>query len=315
MKVDSVFEGGGVKGIAIVGAACCLEDNGFQIENFAGTSAGAMIASLMAVGYTSKELKDIVMNIDYSRFLSNNFLYSFKPTSVMSKGVSLVKNKGIYSSETIEIFLRTLFSAKGKTKFKDVSYNGKSRLKIIASDITTGDILILPDGLKRYGIDPMEFDIAKAVRMSISIPLYFKPIKLKYKDKKGKSKTNFIVDGGILSNYPIWIFDVSGIPKWPTIGLKLISNSTSYTSKGNNKFIPYLIDINRAMLKRNEEVYVSDKDWVRTIPIPTLGVSATDFGISKNKSFKLFEAGYKSAEKFLKTWNFDKYKKKYRSFQ
>ena len=83
-------------------------------------------------------------------------------------------------------------------------------------------MLILPDDISRYGIDPMEFEIAKAVRMSISIPLYFKPIKFSY-----ENGCSFIVDGGILSNFPIWIFDVEGIPRWPTFGLKLVGNSSS----------------------------------------------------------------------------------------
>lgn len=308
MKIDSVFEGGGVKGIGLVGAACCLEDKGCHIENFAGTSAGSMIASLLAVGYNSKELKDIVVNINYNKFLDKTFLYDFKPTALISKGVSLIKDKGIYSGDAIEEFMRNLFVKKGKTKFKDISENGKSHLKIIASDITKGDMLILPDDLKKYEIDPMEFDIARAVRMSISIPLYFKPVVLKYKDK-----TSLIVDGGILSNYPIWIFDVEEIPKWPTIGMKLISNSSSYNAKGNNKFIPFLLDVNRAMLNKNEEVYVRNKDWVRTIPIPTLEVNTTDFDISKEMSLKLFDSGYKSAEKFLSKWNFNEYKKRYRN--
>ncbi|KGM94551.1 phospholipase [Clostridium novyi A str. 4552] len=308
MRIDAVFEGGGVKGIGLVGAVSCLEDKGCIIENVAGTSAGAMIASLVAVGYKSNELKEIIMNIDYNNFLDKKLLYEFKPTSLMSKGVSLLKNKGIYSGDAIEHFMRMLFIAKGKTKFKDVSKNGKSRLKIIASDITRGDMLILPDDIKKYGIDPMEMDIARAVRMSISIPLYFKPVQLKY-----KNKISFIVDGGILSNYPIWIFDVEGVPKWPTIGMKLISDTSSFTAKGNEKFIPYLMDINRAMLNKNEEVYVTNKNWVRTIPIPTLGVNTTDFDIDKETSLKLFESGCKSAEKFLSKWNFNEYKKRYRN--
>ncbi|PJI08961.1 MULTISPECIES: patatin-like phospholipase family protein [Clostridium] len=63
--------------------------------------------------------------------------------------------------------------------------------------------MILPDDLRKYNIDPMEFSIAKAVRMSCSIPLYFTPYIL-----KNTSPYSFIVDGGLLSNFPIWIFDV-----------------------------------------------------------------------------------------------------------
>src|SRR3712207_5470111 len=108
MKIDAVFEGGGVKGIGLVGAVACLEDKGCIIENVAGTSAGAMIASLVAVGYTSKQLREIIINIDYNKFLDEKFLYDFKPTEFISKGVSLIKNKGIYSGDAIEKFMRML---------------------------------------------------------------------------------------------------------------------------------------------------------------------------------------------------------------
>jgi NTE family protein len=158
-------------------------------------------------------------------------------------------------------------------------------------------MLILPDDLILYDIDPLDFSIAKAVRMSISIPLFFKPVKLKH-----KTGMSLIVDGGILSNYPIWIFDGQGEPKRPTIGLKLIEDNQSLTSKGKTDLISFIIDIVSAMLNKNEEIYVKHKDWIRTIGIPTLGVKGTEFDKISTMGLKLFESGYKSAEKFLKDY-------------
>ncbi len=57
---------------------------------------------------------------------------------------------------------------------------------------------------------------------------------------------------------------------------------------------------------------MTDKNIDRTILIPTLGISSTDFDLSKEKTLKLYKSGYKSAEKFLKTWDFAKYKNKYK---
>lgn len=307
MRIDAVFEGGGVKAIALIGAACCLEDRGYEIKNFAGTSAGAIVASLLAVGYESKELKEIIMNTDYSMFLDPRKLNKFKIVSFPSNAIRLLKNKGIYSGDPIERYMEELLERKGKLKFKDISINGKSPLKIISSDITRGDILILPDDLEHYDIDPMEFEISKAVRMSISIPFFFKPEKLEY-----KNQLSYIVDGGILSNYPIWIFDVNGTPRWPTFGMKLIDNKLSYTARSKTDIVSYTLDIISAMINKNEEIYVKDKDWVRTISIPSLGVGTTEFSLKAEKALELFEAGYKSAEKFLRTWDFENYKKSYR---
>jgi NTE family protein len=52
LRVDGVFEGGGVKGIALVGAASEIEAAGYEIVNLAGTSAGAIVATLLAAGYS-----------------------------------------------------------------------------------------------------------------------------------------------------------------------------------------------------------------------------------------------------------------------
>ncbi len=52
MKIDGVFEGGGVRGIAHVGAICALAEKGYEWERVAGTSAGSIIAALLAAGYS-----------------------------------------------------------------------------------------------------------------------------------------------------------------------------------------------------------------------------------------------------------------------
>lgn len=304
MKVDAVFEGGGVKGIALIGAVCCLESRGIEWQRFAGTSAGSIIASLLAAGYTGKELKDIMLEYDYRKYLDK---YKTDALSIFTKSISLFKDKGIYSGDPIESFVRDLLVKKGKTRFKDISVNGKSKLKIIASDVTRKNMLILPDDISKYGIDPMEFEIAKAVRMSISIPLYFKPVKLSY-----NKRCSLMVDGGILSNFPLWIFDVEGIPKWPTFGLKLSGKSSKNTIINKMDFISFLLDIMNTMIDKNEEIYIRDKDAVRTIFIPTLGVSTTEFDITKEMKIKLFKSGYSSAEKFLDSWDFKQYIAKYR---
>lgn len=304
MKIDAVFEGGGTKCIGLVGAACYFEDKGYRWEHLAGTSAGAIIASLIACGYTGKELKSILLESDFSTFIDKDRL---RAISMINKPIKLIKNKGVYSINSLEKFVSNLILKKGKSKFKDISVNGKSRLKIIATDITQKNMLILPDDLVRYGIEPMEFEIAKAVAMSACIPLYFKPIKLTY-----KNGYSFIVDGGLLSNFPIWIFDVEGVPRWPTFGFKLAGNDIDHTAGGKVDFISYLLDIVSTMIDKNEEIYIKDKDAVRTVFIPTLGIKTTKFDLSRKMKLKSFQTGYTSAKKFLDSWDFQEYIKKYR---
>lgn len=303
MKIDAVFEGGGVKGIGFVGAINCLEDNGYQWENLAGTSAGSIVAALLAVGYSGKELKKIMMDMNYVKLLKKNLLNDIP---VVGNMFQLVNDYGVYDSKIIEKWIFEQLKEKGKTKFKDVYKDGKV-LKIIASDVTRRSILIIPDDLKLYGIDPMEFDIAKAVRMSCSIPFFFKPVKLKH-----NNKINYIVDGGLISNFPIWIFDSDNAPKWPTFGFKLVNDCKKNVIERKNNLLSFSIDVVNTAFDRDEEVYVADKNLVRTISIPTKGVKTTDFDLSKKKTMELYNSGYDSAKAFLDNWNFGNYILRYR---
>lgn len=305
MKIDAVFQGGGIKGIGFVGAINCIEDNGYEWERVAGTSAGSIIAALLSAGYTGSELKEIMLSSNYNNFLDKGML---KRIPFVSDAIALIKDKGVFSGDPIEVWLEGLLKKKGISKFKDVTVNGETKLKIIAADITKRNTLILPDDLKNYGIDPMEFSIAKAVRMSISIPFVFEPVKLEY-----FGGTSWIVDGGLLSNFPIWIYDVEGTPRWPTFGFKFLSDSISHTALGKQDIISYSLDIIDAMLERNEEIYLPLKNSVRTINIDAFGIKGTDFKISKEMYSKLYDSGYKSVKKFLDNWNFKQYILKYRS--
>ncbi len=304
MKADGVFEGGGVKGIGLVGAVCRLEEEGYTWRRLAGTSAGAIIAALLAAGYKGTELREIVLNLDYRSFQDKD---SLQKVPLLGKALGLLVEKGMYSGDSFEEWMRGVLNKKGKVRFKDISINGQSPLKVIASDITRKNMLILPDELKGYGIDPMEFDIARAIRMSMSIPFYFKPIKLYW-----KGKVSYIVDGGILSDFPVWLFDNDKLPDYPVFGLRLVAPVQGRTIVGKNDFFSYLIDVVRTILDEDDSKYISNKTLVRTIPIPCGDVSSTEFNISREKSQQMFERGYNAADDFLSRWSFKEYVKRYR---
>ena len=298
MYADLVCKGGGVKGIALVGALLYFEEYGYVWKKVAGTSVGAIVASLVAVGYTAKEIYDIMLKIDYREFADKNTLQSIP---LIGPPISLFYSKGIHAGDYVENFLSEKFEQKGKKYFKDIYENGESKLKVIASDVTRHKLIVLPDDLVEYNINPMEFEIAKAVRMSLSIPFFFEPVIL---NKKGNP--SYIVDGGLLSNFPIWIFDVSDRPRWPTFGLNLYNNVQSSNSN-HHGLISYLMDVIETSLSTNEEIYFKDCDCVRIVNIPTLGISTINFDITKEEMTSLFNSGYNSAKSFLETWDFNSY--------
>ena len=303
MYADLVCKGGGIKGIALVGALSCFEEYGYTWKKTAGTSAGAIVASLIAVGYKADEIRQIMYKIDYKKFADSNKLQSIP---IVGPIASLFYSKGLHSGNYIENFLSEKFELKGKKYFKDIYENGESKLKVIATDVTRHKLIVLPDDLVEYNINPLTFEIAKAVRMSISIPFFFNPIIL-----NKKNNPSYIVDGGLLSNFPIWIFDVNHKPRWPTFGLNLYNDTPCATSDSHG-LIPYLIDVMETMLATSEEVYFKDSDSIRIVNIPTLGINTINFDITNEEIVALYNSGYNSTKKFLEKWNFDSYTRNYR---
>src|ERR671917_1498883 len=91
--VDLVFEGGGVKGIALVGAFSVLEEQGYEPQNMAGASAGAIVATLIAAGYTAAELREIIGKLDYDLFKDEAWEDRIP---LMDKSLSMLKDLGLY---------------------------------------------------------------------------------------------------------------------------------------------------------------------------------------------------------------------------
>ncbi len=309
-KIDAVFEGGGVKGSALVGAVAYTESLGYTFENLAGTSAGAIMASLLAAGYKAQEIKKILDALDYKLFKD----LSLKgQVPLFGPLLSLLFEKGIYVGNFFENWLRKLLKAKGVRTFGDLiidEYKNderfKYKLQVIASDISRGRLLVLPTDVKDFGINPDKLDIAFAVRMSMGIPYFFQPVFV-----KGKGAPSYVVDGGILSNYPVWLLDDgTDNPPWPTIGYKLVEPDEGKPHKINGP-ISMLSALFDTMGEAHDARYIKDIDFMRTIPIPTLGVHTTDFNLSQKTKDDLYNSGFEAAQKFFDTWSFDRYKKKF----
>lgn len=189
--MNIVFEGGGIKGLAYIGALRYLEERGIRINCVAGTSVGAIFASLCAVGYTSIELQDLVTELD------PNYLWP-KSKNIIESAYVTIKKKAVYSMDTLEKYLNDLYKDKNKTMFKDVMIGNNCKLKVIATSINFKKMVVIPDDLMKYNINPNDFSIAKAVCMSSALPLIYQPYKI------GK---HMFLDGGLFSNFPIWLFD------------------------------------------------------------------------------------------------------------
>ncbi len=199
------MEGGGVKGFAFAGAVQVLDSLGIlkNIQRFGGTSAGAIQATMLAIGYTPAELIQKLDNIP---------LKDFNDGWVLG-GLHRMKRKfGFFKGQQLDAWIRDLITA--KTGDADITFlqlhantNGKNYkdLYITGTDLTYRCLRIF------CYEDYPGMRIADALRISFSVPLYFQPVFINDSGRVLKDTANqkfhLMVDGGLLANYPIKIFD------------------------------------------------------------------------------------------------------------
>lgn len=307
---DAVFEGSGMKAIAFAGALRAASDVG-GIEkwvNVAGTSAGSIFATLLAVGYKPSEIKEILLTADYRRFTHVGPLGGF---------LNLLTGRGLSRRTRVHEWLSDLlrnsplgdpdppfaaFAHPGRSD--DLSPTLKFRLRVIASDISSSRMLILPDDIDRYEgasgqrLSREDFSVLDAVKMSISAPFLYTPSTI-YRD----GKPHYVVDGSLLSTFPVSMFD-DPVPLRPTWGFRL------HNAGGDDELRYRRIGGPLAMLKLGQAVIASVMDaWdkqrvsadtvARTVVIPTRGFAGPGFNASREEVEELFEAGYEAGCEFF----------------
>ncbi|MEF2964474.1 patatin-like phospholipase family protein [Paenibacillus sp. M1] len=317
MLINGVFEGGGVKGISLAGAVKAAERHGARFHQVAGTSSGSIVASMIAAGYHAEEMKEIILETSFASFLKRAAIFNM---AFIGPALRVMLKKGLYSGEALEAWIRQVLLEKGVRTFGDLKEGG---LRIIASDITGGRILVLPDDLPKLGLRSDTFEVAKAVRMSCSIPYFFDPVLLRLPAKHAKGKKFpdqflHIVDGGLLSNFPLWLFDRKQITpdgkRIPTVGFQMVGKNGNkpHEIRGPFSMLQALVE---TMLSAHDERYIEQSNRYRTIKIPTLGVSTTQFDLGKEESLLLYESGLRSGDRFFGDWNAQYYEEQFIKYQ
>lgn len=294
MKIDGVFSGGGIRGFTLVGAYEEIENRGFQFARVAGSSAGSIVAALIAAGYTSKEIYQLVDEFDLPKMLDTR--KSIIPFSI-AKWLLLYWRLGLYKGNELEKWMKEKLEAKGLRTFSDLP---PKSLRVVASDLSKGQMIVLPDDLEKYGIPPGSFSIAKAIRMSCSIPYFFEPVKLRSLDG-----ISIIVDGGVLSNFPMWLFDKDNVKKVrPVLGIKLSPSEYEHEKHKIKNGIQLFGALFETMKDAHDQRYISKRHVENIIFISAEGVSLTEFNITEEKKRQLFEIGREHAKKFLNNWGY-----------
>lgn len=273
MKTYSlVLEGGGIKGIAHVGALQAIDENGLytKIKHVAGTSAGSQVATLFAAGFSQGEIKDIVENTPFKKFSDSSF-------GCIRDILRLFTRFGYHKGDFMEVYMNKILNEKfgiQRMTFKELHDKTGIHLKLTGTCLTDRT-LVWFDHVKTPFME-----VAKAVRISSSIPIYFAPVK--FEDK-------YYVDGGCLRNLPIDAF-----PETTPIILDFMDSVETKDIKDLSTFTESVVN---TIL---HHVHVPPVDTCMRIEIPTGDVSATDFELSETNKKFLYYSGYNTTKTSLK---------------
>jgi NTE family protein len=202
-----VMEGGGAKGIAYGGALIELESRGIlkDIQRVGGSSAGAIQACLLAVGYSAEEINHITANTPIESFNDEG--------SIAKKTKNLINEYGWYAGDSFHSTIQKLIL--DHTGKADLTF---AELHELAKSYPYRDLYVTGTNLTKQKSEVFSYEtypdmrICDAVRVSMSIPLYFKALWVNSDGKiienpKLEETCSLFVDGALLMAYPVSLFD------------------------------------------------------------------------------------------------------------
>ena len=361
--IELVQEGGGVLGVALIGYTYVLEQMGIRFLSMAGTSAGSINTMLLAgLGDISKpksekvieelvnkNLFDFVDGSSDAKNFINALVEKAKRVKLIWRGMKIIDdifdNLGLNPGDDFTNWLKDFLKRNGINNQNDLAKSFNllpadlkiregvdrtlegvgSRLVIIAADIITETKVEFPAMAPLYWSDPGNVNPALYVRASMSIPYFFKPLKIGGIPQGEQAKDNwkklvsflgpvpkqvYMVDGGVMSNFPINVFHrYNTVPRMPTFGVRLgvDRNKLNKVTSPMNLFgamfnsIRHLHDFD--FILRNpdysmliEKIDIGEHDWL-------------NFGLTDEAKADLFKRGAEAADRFLRCFNWLEYKK------
>jgi NTE family protein len=340
-RTNLILSGGGIKGIAFVGALEIAEKKGYTWLNIGGVSAGSLIAAYTGSGYRTQELKKLVYEFDFKNikmsdlpkrvpvianymefsnsyrmndqrgielFLKEQMIYNQYRVkhdedefvgyrgNMLKNIIALSNDRCFYDGDYLEEWVHSMLLRKGVRTFADLrggiidkSNPNGYKVRMTAVDANRGKIIVLPDDIAFYNVEPDKLEVSKAVRMSTSVPFAFKPVALFKKEKNLMKKYN-ILDGGVFDNFPVWLIDSS--KNIPLVGFRFDDGS-----KNKLFSIDTPLNILKAILSAMHDIgipkHTHDVDYI--VNINTSKVSFLDFNLSDDDKNYLYEEGKKSA--------------------
>lgn len=281
-----IFGGGAVRGMAYAGSIKALEELNINIRTIAGSSVGSIVAGLLAVGYTSDEIKNILMSVNFNLFKDLNFGF----------GKELAFSKG-------NIFLEKIREVIEKKFYKD-NYDKHKNKKVTFKDLDK-DLVIITTDLTNFQCKEFskyttpDFEVALAIRISSGFPGLMPPVEYEGLE---------LVDGDLQKSCPLWELS-ENLNKTNTRILEFrLEGDFCENTKNPINYLNTVFSCITSIATRSitKEYGINDKfDY---ITINTGEVILVDFNMSETEREKLINIGYEQTIDYFKHTLYEKKK-------
>ena len=266
------LSGGGVKGFAFLGSLEYLEDIKYidikKINNYVGTSAGAMLAFIFSLGYSVIDVIDFIINFNFTKLIPDTDINT------------VLLSYGIDTGDKIMIIMQNFL--KEKYNLDDITFEEhylltNMKLIIIGTNYNKGTEVAFNH------MNSPKMSVLTALRISISVPIIFTPVLY---------ESEYYIDGGLVNNFPIKYCNPS-----TTIGIYI---KHSISNKMDN-----ILNLTMGCLSIVTDI-ISRKDCndcnfnnYNVIEIENFNQETTNFDIDMDKKIRIISIGKKSAKKFI----------------
>ena len=272
LKYTCLFGGGAIRGLAYVGAIRALEELDIEFDIIGGSSVGSIFATLLACGYKSYELESLFMKVNFELFKDIHL--------GLGKGLGLSKG-GIFID-----WLNELIAQKLEIKSKDIAFKDLKR-----------DLVVITTNLKAFNTQEFskyetpDFEIAKAIRISSSMPGLMPPYKYNGAD---------LVDGDLQKASPMWkLTDTLNNSESRILEFRL-EGDCSDESKNPLSFINTIYScVTDVATDFVTEIY-GQNDRYDCIRINTGDIFFADFNLDKDSRRNLINNGYEQTMRYFK---------------
>jgi len=298
-----VFEGAGLKGIAYSGVMKQLHQLNKldHLEKVGGTSAGAIIALAVSLGYTSEQVDSIIFNTKFNKF--NNGFLGFRRT---------IKRFGYYKGKKVDQWIGKIIE--GKTKNANITFKELQEQDFL--NLYTVATLLDQQRLEVYSVEKYpNMKVRDAVRASMSIPIYFEAMFIDdqgktYKKLEDSDSAHVVSDGGVIGNFPIFIFDEVindvRIPNPYTLGIRIDQDNQILYDRKRKGLAPFKINSFKHFVAAFYEITIetanrsnlTDADWARTVSVSSGEVGAKIKKLKKWEKDQLINNGVKGVNDY-----------------